>query len=73
MKIEIKSHFSDWKEVDRETEIKYILNLHFPNIKDEQHIEYINKNKLRGITVLELCPNYWEIKKRNVGEINKKK
>jgi len=54
--IEIKSLFSDWHEVTEEQAKKYVLWFikHSPGVKDKEKIEYIHKNKLRGVTIQEL-------------------
>lgn len=58
--IEIKPFFSDWKEVNRETAIRFIK--HFKDgataIPQDKIIEYIEQNKLRGVKVLELCSDF---------------
>lgn len=55
-KIEIKSSFKDWHEVDKETAKQYVLHLmhHITNIPSKEKEEYIEQNKIRGITVKEL-------------------
>ncbi len=55
-KIEIKSYFSGWKEVDLETARGFVENFYnnCPNRTAKETIEHINKNKLRGITFEEL-------------------
>lgn len=60
--IEIKTTFSGWKEVDKERALKYILFLKSstPAIKSSDKIQYIETYALRGIKVLELCPDYME-------------
>lgn len=62
MEIQIKTHFQDWKTVDKDTAIRYINNLNFSYKTKEEFIEKIEKNKLRGIKVLELIPDFWERK-----------
>lgn len=54
--IEIKSTFSDWHEVSKEQAKEYVKFLlqNMNAIKKTEQAEYINKNKLRGITVEEL-------------------
>lgn len=58
--IEIKTYFGGWKTVDKETAIRFIK--HFKDgataIPQDKIIEYIEQNKLRGIKVLELCPEF---------------
>lgn len=58
--IEIKTIFSDWKEVDKERAKNYVLWLKssLQNVKDDEKIPYIEKYILRGIKVLELCPDF---------------
>lgn len=55
-KIEIKSLFSGWMEVDRKTAKKYVefLMRHISRSDKKVKTEYINKNRLRGVTVEEL-------------------
>ena len=55
-KIEIKSLFTDWHEVSREQAKDYVRFL-LSNITtkgNEELEQYIEKNKLRGITIKEL-------------------
>ena len=62
MEIQIKTHFQDWKTVDRDTAIRYVNGLNFNYKSKEEFIEKIEKNKLKGIKVLELIPDFWERK-----------
>ena len=55
-KIEIKSIYTDWHEVSREQAKDYVKFL-LSNIttkKNKELVQYIESNKLRGITVKEL-------------------
>lgn len=58
--IEIKAIFTDWKEVDEEKAKNYVLFIksRLQNVRSEEKIPYIEKYKLRGIKVLELCPDF---------------
>ena len=62
--IEIKSYFTDWHEVDKETAKKYVMN-RLKNMTYSKKIDYINKKFLRGITVEELC-TVKELTKSNI-------
>ena len=55
--IEIKPIFNGWRETDKETARNFVLFLlnNITNIAYKERIDYINKNKIRGITVQELC------------------
>ena len=49
--IQIKAIFSDWKEVTKKEALDF-ARYSFKNIttmQDDEKVEYINKNKLRGI------------------------
>ena len=54
--IEIKSFFTDWHEVDREQAKEFVKN--FMNgataLPCAKKVEYVEENRLRGITVKEL-------------------
>ena len=53
----IKSFFTDWHEVDRETAKDYILYLlaNMPAIKGrENKIKYLQDRKIKGISINEL-------------------
>jgi len=54
--IEIKTTFQDWKEVDAETARDFITSLkkRITNMPESKKNNYINENRLRGITVEEL-------------------
>lgn len=56
MKIEIKSLFTDWHEVSKEQAKRYVSHLfrNLPMIPQGKKTEWIEKNRLRGITVNEL-------------------
>lgn len=58
--IEIKSFFSDWHEVTEEQAKKYALWFieHSPALRGNDKIEYLYKNRLRGITIQELGINF---------------
>ncbi len=53
--IEVKTHFHGWKKVDKEAAIRWVQHFLKHSIyPDKKKYEYLNKNKLRGITVEEL-------------------
>lgn len=54
--IEIKSAFYGWQKVTKEQAKKIVLHIksNATGIKPEEVIDYINKNKIRGITFEEL-------------------
>lgn len=56
MKIEVKTYFNGWKEVSKEQAKKFVLHIirNASAIKPEETNDYINQNRLRGITVEEL-------------------
>lgn len=61
-KIEIKSLFTDWHEVSREQAKDYVKFL-LSNIttkKNKELVQYIESNKLRGITIKELFEEGFE-------------
>ena len=55
-KIEIRTLLSQWREVDRATAQTYVKHLtsHANGLRKEEKVPYIEKHKLRGITVDEL-------------------
>lgn len=55
-KIEIKSLFTDWHEVSEEQARRYVRHLlrSLPMIAKDKKTEWIEQNRLRGITVNEL-------------------
>lgn len=55
-KIEIKSLFSNFHEVDKKTARKYVKGLleRITTMSKQEAIYYIEKTKLRGISVKEL-------------------
>lgn len=55
-RIEFKTFFNGWKEVSKEQAKELVLHIirHASAIKPSEINDYINKNKLRGITVEEL-------------------
>lgn len=55
-KIEIKSLFTDWHEVSREQAKDYVKFLlgNITTKKNKELIQYIESQKLRGITIKEL-------------------
>lgn len=71
--IQIKTYFSDWKEVDRETAITFIKHCKdgATNIPEDKIIEYIEQNRLRGIKVLDLCPDLFKKLNSNKEQANK--
>ena len=56
MKIEVKTFYNGWKEVSKEQAKQFVLHIirNASAIKEEEINDYINKNKLRGITVEKL-------------------
>lgn len=56
MKIEVKTFYNGWKEVSKEQAKQFVLHIirGISAIKEEEINDYINKNKLRGITVEKL-------------------
>lgn len=52
----VKPIFGGWKEVSKEQAKAFVLNIinHANAIKQTEVNEYINKNKLKGITLEEL-------------------
>ena len=54
--IQIKSLFTNWHNVSEEQAIKYVTFLinNITTMNNEKVIEYIEKNRLKGITVDEL-------------------
>ena len=57
--IEIRSFFSDWHKVDKQTAINYIKWVieSTTGMKGEKLIKFIEEKRLRGITVEELLKN----------------
>lgn len=58
MKIEIRSLFSGWQTVDRETAARFVSHLlrNMPAIPAAQRPAYIEAHRLRGCTVSDLLP-----------------
>lgn len=55
--IQIKSFFSKgWKNVDKETAIRFVKNLldGITTMNKKEKVEWINKTRLKGTTVQEL-------------------
>lgn len=54
--IKIKSYFSGWREVDRETAARFVQHLMagILTMSDAAKEEYINTHRIQGATVAEL-------------------
>ena len=54
--MKIKTHFSDWREVDVETATAYVKHLmsHITTMSDTEKEKYINLKYLAGATVAQL-------------------
>lgn len=53
--IQVKTHFYNWKEVDYNTALEYARYLYesITTKSGKEKVDYINNNKLRGISFTE--------------------